>query len=108
MKAFHDSTHGEGHLGAKRTVEKISEGCYWPRWRASVTVYCRECQLCDLREQISTTPRDKLVPFSELKPMQQIEIDVLGGLSMTHTGKHFILVACDTHFKYMQAWPMHS
>ena len=40
--------------------------------------------------------------------MQRIEIDVLGGLPMTHTGKRYILVACDTYTKYMQAWPMRS
>ena len=40
--------------------------------------------------------------------MQRIEIDVLGGLPMTHTGKRYILVACDIYTKYMQAWPMRS
>ena len=40
--------------------------------------------------------------------MRQIEIDVLGGLPMTHTGKRYILVACDTYTKYMQALPMRS
>ena len=67
-----------------------------------------ECQLCDQRKQPSTTPKAELVPSSELSPMQQIEIDVLGGLPMTHTGKRYILVACDTYTKYMQAWPMRS
>ena len=40
--------------------------------------------------------------------MQRIEIDVFGGLPMTHTGKRYILVACNTYTKYMQAWPMRS
>ena len=40
--------------------------------------------------------------------MQRIEINVLGGLPMTHTGKRYILVACDTYTKYVQAWPMRS
>ena len=108
LKAFHDSAHGGGHLGVKKTAEKISERFYWPCWRASVTAYCKECQLCDPRKQPSTTPKAELVPSSELSPMQRIEIDVLGGLPMTHTGKRYILVACDTYTKYMQAWPMRS
>ena len=86
LKALHDSAHGGGHLGVKKTAEKISEQFYWPRWRASVTAYCKECQLCDQRKQPSTTPKAELVPFLELIPMQRIEIDVLGGLSMTYTG----------------------
>ena len=90
LRAFHDSAHGGGHLGVKKTAEKISERFYWPRWRASITAYCKECQLCDQRKQPSTTPKAELVSSSELNPMQQIEIDVLGGLPMTHTGKRYI------------------
>ena len=108
LRALHDSAHGGGHLGVKKTAEKISERFYWPRWRASVTAYCKECQLCDQRKQPSTTPKAELVPSSEVSPMQRIEIDVLGGLPVTHTGKRYILVACDTYTKYMQAWPMRS
>ena len=40
--------------------------------------------------------------------MQQIDIDVLGDLPMTYTGKRYILVPCDTYTKYMQAWPLSS
>ena len=108
LKALHDSAHDGGHLDVKKTAEKMSERFNWPRGRASVTAYCKECQLCDQRKQPSTTPKAELVPSSELSPMQRIEIDVLGGLPMTHIGKCYVLVACDTYTKYMQAWPMRS
>ena len=103
LKALHDSAHNGGHLGLKRTAKNISERFCWPRWRASVTAYCKECQLCHQRKQPSTTARAELVPFSELSPLQQFEIDVLVGLPMTHTGKRYILVACDTCTEYMKA-----
>ena len=95
-------------MGVNKTAEKISERFYWPRWRGSVTAYCKECQLCQQRKQLSTTPKAELIPSSELSPMQRIEIDVLGGLLMTHPRKRCILVACDLYAKYMQAWPMRS
>ena len=63
LKALHHSAHGGGHLGVKKTTEKISERFCWPRWRASVTAYCKECQLCDQRKQPSTTPKAELVLF---------------------------------------------
>ena len=59
--------------------------------------------MCDQPKQPSTTPKAELVPSSELSPMQHIEIDVLDCLPMTHTGKRFILVACDIYTKCMQA-----
>ncbi|CAK8671518.1 unnamed protein product [Clavelina lepadiformis] len=40
--------------------------------------------------------------------MQRIEIDVLGGLPVTHSGNRYILVATDMYTKYMQAWSMPS
>ena len=108
LKVLHDSAHGGGHLGVKRSAEKISKRCYRPHWRASVTAYCKEHQLCDQPKQPSTSPKTELVPSSKLSPTQRIEIGVLGGLPMTHTGKRYILVACDTYTKYMQALPMRS
>ena len=66
LKALHDSAHGGGDLGVKRTTEKISEKFYWSHWRASVTT----CQLCDQRKQPSTTPNAELLPSSELSPIQ--------------------------------------
>ena len=71
-------------------------------------LHFKECQLCDQRKQPSTTPKVELVPSLELSPMQRIEIGVLGGLPMTHAGKRYILIACDTYTQYMQAWPMRS
>ncbi|XP_076824753.1 uncharacterized protein LOC143470477 [Clavelina lepadiformis] len=56
----------------------------------------------------SKTPRAPLVPSDELEPMQRIEIDVLGGLPVTHSGNRYILVATDMYTKYMQAWSMPS
>ena len=31
LKALHDYAHGGGHLGVKKTTEKISGRFYWPR-----------------------------------------------------------------------------
>ena len=73
-----------------RTAEKILERIYWPLWRAFVTAYCKEYQLCDQRIQPSTTPKAKLVLFSELGLKQRIEINELGGLLMTRIGKRYI------------------
>ena len=101
LKALHDSAHGGGHVGVKKTAEKISERLHWPCWRASVAVYRKEYQLCDQRKQPSTTPKAELVSSLELSPMQRIEIDVLGGFPTTHTGKRYILIACGTYTKYM-------
>ena len=40
--------------------------------------------------------------------MQRIEVNVLGGLPTTYDSNRYVLVACDTYTKYMQAWPMMS
>ena len=103
-KALYDSAHSGGHLGQNRIVEKISKRFYWPRWRESSAItYYKECQLCERRKQPSKTPKVELVLNSELSPMLGIEIDILGRLPMTHTGTHYVLIACKRCAKCIQA-----
>ncbi|CAK8672603.1 unnamed protein product [Clavelina lepadiformis] len=108
LKELHDASHGGGHMGVDRTAERVSRRFYWPRWKTDVREYCERCTLCDLRKAPSKPPRAPLVPSDELEPMQRIEIDVLGGLPVTHSRNRYILVAADMYTKYMQAWSMPS
>ena len=108
LKELHDASHGGGPMGVDRTAERVSRRFCWPRWKTDVREYCESCTLCDLRKAPSRTPRAHLVHSDELEPLQRIEIDVLGGLPVTHSGNRYILVATDMYTKYMQAWSMAS
>ena len=45
MSSAHDATTG-GHLGIKKTREKIMSNFYWPGIYKDVARYCRSCDIC--------------------------------------------------------------
>lgn len=106
MLTCHDLLHGGGHLGRAKTISKVAERFYWLKWRADIEDYCRKCKECNLNKRPSTTIRAPLVPSQEMRPMERIEIDVLGPLPQTRLGYQYVLVACDLFTKYVRAWPM--
>ena len=55
MSLAHDTTTG-GHLGIKKTREKIISNFYWPGLYKDVARYCRSCNICQrtLRNETSS------------------------------------------------------
>nr|CAB3263343.1 uncharacterized protein LOC108950853 [Phallusia mammillata] len=106
LTACHDMALGGGHLGIAKTLGKISERFYWFQWRKDTEAHCRRCNMCNMNKKPSTTIRAHLVPSQEVRPMQRIEIDVLGPLPLTRSGYQYVLVSCDLFTKYVRALPM--
>ena len=48
MKLAHESIMG-GHLGTKKTYDKILSSFYWPGIHSDVTRFCRSCEVCQKR-----------------------------------------------------------
>lgn len=49
----HDSPHGGGHFGRRKTLEKLESRFYWSSLRPDLEEYvktCRECQLSNSRQ----------------------------------------------------------
>ncbi|CAK8692643.1 unnamed protein product [Clavelina lepadiformis] len=106
LRNLHDERVGGGHLGIAKTSSKIRNRFYWARWRREVEDYCRRCLGCEFNKKPSKSSRAELIPSNECRPLERIEVDVLGPLPMSHTGFQYILVACDVYTKYVRAWPM--
>ena len=45
MELAHGSTMG-GHMGIKKTADKIQSALYWPGIQGDVTCYCKFCDVC--------------------------------------------------------------
>ena len=59
MSVAHDTITG-GHLGIKKTREKIMSNFYWPGIYKDVARYCRSCDICQrtLRNETSSRVPD--------------------------------------------------
>jgi len=44
LKYFHDSV-GSGHLGARKTFQKVAAHFWWPKMQAEVFGYVKKCVL---------------------------------------------------------------
>ena len=51
MKLAHGSIMG-GHMGIKKTADKIQSAFYWPRIQGDVARYCKSCHV-NVRRQLT-------------------------------------------------------
>ena len=52
MGVAHDSLFG-GHLGVKKTEDRIQTNFFWPGLHEDVTSFCRSCDVCMFARRLS-------------------------------------------------------
>ena len=96
-----------GHLGRRRTRDRISQRFYWPRWAQDVTEYCRSCEAC--QKTMSGRVREKArlisLPIIDI-PFSRIAMDIVGPLVRSKSGHKYILVIVDYATRYPEAIPL--
>ncbi|ROT63006.1 hypothetical protein C7M84_019127 [Penaeus vannamei] len=80
LKEVH-SGKTSGHLGIKRTMEKLRRRVYWVGLQQDVQEWCRTCQAG--------------------APMERMAVDIAGPFPCTERGNKYICVAMD----YFSKWP---
>ena len=103
---MHHSIPSAAHLDAKRTMERIKNGFYWPGMKVSVTEFCRFCDSCAARKP---SPKQNKAPMGHISsgaPMEKVCIDILGPLPLTRQKHKYILVITDIFTKWTEAVPL--
>ena len=107
MTLAHESIVG-GHLGAKKTGDRIASSFYWPGVVSDVTRFCQSCDICQ-----RTTPKGRIskVPLGEMplmeEPFQRIAVDLIGPIApITDKGNRYILTIVDYATRYPEAIPL--
>ena len=97
-----------GHLGKKKTVERILQRFYWPTLYRDVAEWCRTCEQCQKHSAVKNL-RAPLVPLPVIEePFTRIAMDIVGPLPRSSTGNKYILVVCDYATRYPEAIPMRT
>ena len=55
MELAHDSTLS-GHLGSKKTADKVFSNFYWPGVRKDVSRFCKSCEVCQRTDKKEIVP----------------------------------------------------
>ncbi|XP_076434600.1 uncharacterized protein LOC143274616 [Babylonia areolata] len=105
----HDSSMA-GHLGVRRTQERIWQDFYWPGCSSDIRQYCRSCEVCQ-----RTTPKGQnvRVPLGTVpivgEPFSKVAVDLVGPIHPSSArGHHYILVMVDYATRYPEAVPLRS
>lgn len=109
LKYFHDSLCG-GHLGIKKTTEKIQQTMYWPKLKKTVTDYIKNCKTCQMYKAPNTLPAGEMSDreLERMTPLSCFYGDVIGPLPRSKDGKKFIFVLVDSCSKFVIAEPLAS
>ena len=92
------------HMGIDKTVARVSERYWWPKFRASVRKYVSSCSYCQFHKCIPGFPAGQLQPIPPPdRPFHTIGMDHLGPFKATSDGKKHILMAIDYLTKYVEA-----
>ncbi|XP_062570645.1 uncharacterized protein LOC134232676 [Saccostrea cucullata] len=107
MTIAHDSILG-GHLGTKKTVDRISLSFYWPGIQGDIKRYCQSCDVCQ-----RTFPKGKVtkVPLEKMPlidtPFERVAVDLVGPMApVTEKGNRYILTVVDYSTRYPEAIPL--
>ena len=107
LQIAHDTPMG-GHLGAKKTQERVWAAFYWPGMCGDIRRYCQSCPRC---QKIAPRGRVKKVPLGRMPlthiPFHRVAVDLVGPIiPASDGGFRFILVMVDFATRYPEAIPL--
>ena len=106
MEVPHDSIFG-GHLGIKKTKDRIQTNFYWPGMQGDIASFCRSCDVCQKTTAEGSVPR---VPLGDMHlidmPFRRVAVDLVGSiLPPSNKGHRYILTLVDYATRYSEAVP---
>ena len=107
MEVAHDSIFG-GHLGIKKTKDRIQTNFYWPGMQDDITSFCRSCDVCQKTTAKGFVPRVPLgdMPLIDM-PFRRVAVDLVGPISPpSEKGHRYILTLVDYATRYSEAVPL--
>ena len=106
LQMAHDNNLS-GHLGEKRTLQRLREKFFWPNMSVDVREWYRSCEICCTRKPKPTRPHHALQQDPVGEPLQRVALDIMGPLEPpTPHGNRYILVIVDYLTKWAEAYAM--
>ena len=94
-----------GHLGIKKTTDRILMSFFWPGVFGDIRRYCQSCDVCQRTVGKGTVQRAPVQPMPLVHtPFEKVAIDLIGPLSPpTSKGNRWILTLVDFSTRYPEA-----
>ena len=89
-----------GHLGKKKTIERIMRRFYWPTIYRDTADFCQSCEVCQ-KSSRRRAVRAPMIPLPIMdEPFSWIMMDIIGPLPRSRSGHCYVLVVCDYATRY--------
>ncbi len=99
-----------GHMGVRKTLDRLTRNFYWPGIKREVAEWCRSCDVCQKagkpNQTIKNAPLTSVPIFEE--PFERIIIDVVGPLPRTANGNEYIFTMMDAATRFPEAIPLRN
>ena len=100
---YHDLPSA-GHLGWRKTLEKLKKIVYWVGMASDTIEYCKSCDDC-MRAKQPLPAKFTMFNSPIGKPWERIAVDVME-VSINSKGNRYILVVQDYFTKWLESFPM--
>ncbi|GBM98543.1 hypothetical protein AVEN_30140-1, partial [Araneus ventricosus] len=109
MKLEHESVFG-GHMGARKTKERIRYNFYWPNMSNDIADFVRTCMGCQLRRKDKISDRTPITPVARPElPFETVNIDLIGPIEpASGRGHKHVLCSMDQMTRWPEAIPLRS
>ena len=93
-----------GHLGRRKTTEKLLQRFYWFRVREDVKLWVTRCDICQSIKPPNKKAKAPLGKMGVGAPLDRLCTDILGPLPLTAKGNRYILVVTDSFSKWTEVF----
>ncbi|XP_042899321.2 uncharacterized protein [Parasteatoda tepidariorum] len=109
LKLAHESVFG-GHMGVRKTKERIKYSFYWPNMRKDITEFVQTCEGCQLRKTEKIGDRAPITPVVRPElPFEIVNVDVIGPIDPPSSRGHkYVLCLVDQNTRWPEAVPLKS
>ena len=97
-----------GHLGVRKTCDRIMRHFYWPKVRSDVSEFCKTCHTCQVvgkpNQKIPKAPLRPVPAFEE--PFSRVIVDCVGPLPKSKGGNEYMLTIMCASTRFPEAVPL--
>ncbi len=109
LSLAHDSSYA-GHLGIKKTYDRVLRHFFWPGLKTDVTKHCRSCHTCQVvgnpNQPVRPAPLRPIPVLGE--PFERVLLDCVGPLPKTKSGQQYLLTIMCAATRYPEAIPLRT
>lgn len=97
-----------GHLGVRKTYDRILRHFFWPGLKNDVAHYIRSCHVCQVvGKPNQSIPPAPLYPIPVVgEPFERVLVDCVGPLPRSKSGNKFLLTVMCTSTRFPEVFPL--